>query len=246
MKKVFLKIRTELDQEQRNGQKGLDVLFSYKEDEGCINVMQYEDAVIQNVVAGKTDQWEWAYKQWKRAIQSVDLNYVSVLVMHILDELYRELDKNIVLSENYQKVNVYKEIRNMTEPEMVRVLGERFGAITAEIDQKKCTATENTIIKAKSYIDTHLEEDLGVEMLASYVFLNRSYFSREFKAYTGIGVMDYIIQKRMEKACELIKLKKYNAEKIAELVGYTDVKYFQRSFKKYTGYTIREYRNLNR
>ena len=136
------------------------------------------------------------------------------------------------------------EIRNLKGKELICRTGEILENITLSIARKKSTASHDVVARAKEYINQHLAEDFGVETLAAHAYLNRTYFSKEFKNQTGVSVMDYIIQRRMERATELIKEGQLSTEKIAGLVGYRDVKYFQRSFKKFIGYTVREYRNL--
>lgn len=109
---------------------------------------------------------------------------------------------------------------------------------------RELLSIENTIERAKAYIQKHISEDLSVEKIAESCYLSRSHFAREFKRCTGDSVMDYVIQKRMELAVSLMKQGEKSQKKIASSVGYSDLKYFQRSFKKHTGCTVKEYQRL--
>ncbi len=100
------------------------------------------------------------------------------------------------------------------------------------------------ILRAKQYIEDHLAENFSIEDIAKSVFLSSSYFSREFKSHTGQNVIDYIIDRRMKRAMELLREGKYNANEISAMVGYADSKYFYRSFKKHTGFTVRQYQKM--
>ena len=55
------------------------------------------------------------------------------------------------------------------------------------------------------YIAQHLEEDLSVDALAKRFFLSRYYLMHRFKAVTGYSVHQYISQKRLLRAGELIR-----------------------------------------
>ncbi|MFE4200473.1 AraC family transcriptional regulator [Aneurinibacillus aneurinilyticus] len=56
------------------------------------------------------------------------------------------------------------------------------------------------IYKMKLYIKRNLAEELTLESLAELVHLHPQYVSRLFKQRTGLTLMDYIIQIRLEKA----------------------------------------------
>lgn len=250
VKSTFMKIRTELEERDREEGKSIQTLFSYQEDPECIKVLQEEAGIIELISGageGKKEKLKQACRQWRRMILKVNPEYVPLLARHVLDELFRRLDKEgICLEGDYEKSKVYQCLSSLQGEELITKVGELLSGIMEKIEKKKSTVTEDVIARAKEYIEVHLAEDFGVEELAAYVYLNRSYLSREFKNATGVSVMEYIIQRRMEKAMELIRQGKLSTEKIAKQVGYTDVKYFQRSFKKYTGHTIREYRSLLR
>ena len=55
------------------------------------------------------------------------------------------------------------------------------------------------------YIVHHLDEDLSVDMLAKRFYLSRYYLMHRFKAVTGYTVHQYISQKRLLLAGEMIR-----------------------------------------
>ena len=247
VKKVFCKIKQELDSVGEKYGKNMTALLSYREDDSCIKVMNAEKWVAEALLGGNESEFAKKSWQWRMAIQEVKKEYVPLLVISIIDDCYDRMNQSgIVLEGHLKKENILRRIGTVTSDvlleEMKGILKELFEGIK----YKKSTAKESVIYKAKCYIEDHLSENLGVDELADYVYLNRSYFSREFKAETGETVADYILRRRMEKAIELIKKGGTSTEKMADILGYTDVKYFQKVFKRYTGYTVREYRNLMR
>lgn len=88
----------------------------------------------------------------------------------------------------------------------------------------------------KKYIDDHLSEPISNQILSKIFGLVPSYISTIFKSHTDIILSEYIINKRMEKAKQLL-LSDNNllAKDVARLVGYNDPLYFSKVFKKRTG-----------
>jgi two-component system response regulator YesN len=54
--------------------------------------------------------------------------------------------------------------------------------------------------------------------------------------------VDYVTQRKMERAARILTTSPAKIADIAAMVGYEDVKYFGQMFKKHTGKTPSEYR----
>ncbi|HEX9957900.1 MAG TPA: AraC family transcriptional regulator, partial [Fibrella sp.] len=93
-----------------------------------------------------------------------------------------------------------------------------------------------------NYIHTHLSEKITVEQLAALQQLNADYFSRRFQRLLGIRPIDYIINKRLERAQLLMTTSSLPLQVIAEQVGITDIYYFSRLFKRRFGIPPGQYR----
>lgn len=93
------------------------------------------------------------------------------------------------------------------------------------------------------YISEHLDGDLTLCTLSEKLHLNASYLSRRFKELTGRTLTEVILEKRMEKACELLQNTSVRISEIAGLVGYETTANFSRVFKKTMKQTPREYRD---
>ncbi|MCD8218667.1 MAG: helix-turn-helix transcriptional regulator, partial [Clostridiales bacterium] len=81
---------------------------------------------------------------------------------------------------------------------------------------------------------------------AESFFVSPNYFSRLFKRTTGMGCNEYIVSKRIEKACLLLETTNFNTGKIALMVGYNDTNYFSMTFKKHCGVSPTSYRRERR
>lgn len=80
------------------------------------------------------------------------------------------------------------------------------------------------------YISDHLQEDLSVESISKKFFLSRYYLMRRFKDVTGYTLHQYIRQKRILRAGELLRAGT-PVMKAAEQVGYTEYSTFLRAFQ---------------
>ena len=82
------------------------------------------------------------------------------------------------------------------------------------------------------YIDAHLTEKLTLNQVAEYIALSPNYFSSLWKKELKIGFVDYIAEKRIEKAVELFRTTDLRTHEVAEKTGFVDDSYFSKTFKK--------------
>ncbi|MDR9825869.1 AraC family transcriptional regulator [Vibrio sp. FNV 38] len=93
------------------------------------------------------------------------------------------------------------------------------------------------------YIDENLPNQLQEEALAEKCHYSVTYFSKLFSKSMGVSFKDYLINKRISLAKEmLIEDKSAKIAVVAYQCGYKDVSYFSRIFKKRTGLTPAIYR----
>jgi AraC-like DNA-binding protein len=100
--------------------------------------------------------------------------------------------------------------------------------------------------EALNYIEQNFHNDISVEDIADNCGLNRSYFGKIFKESTGRTPQEFLLNYRMTKAAELLKLTKLSVGDISNAVGYDNPLHFSRAFKNVFGISPREWRNQNR
>ena len=84
-------------------------------------------------------------------------------------------------------------------------------------------------------IESKIQNPPTLGELASLSGLSRTYFSYVFKEVTGMGLQDYLIQTRLNKAKDLLGDINLEIKEIAHEVGFVDPNHFCRSFKKMMG-----------
>ena len=110
--------------------------------------------------------------------------------------------------------------------------------------QSKIEMEDNRIAKTVLYIRKHLNEAIELEKLAEISCLSKDHFIRLFKKELGTTPLQYINQKKIEKAQLLLITEELAVKEIAFQLAFEDYSYFNRLFKKITGVTPQEYRRL--
>ena len=84
--------------------------------------------------------------------------------------------------------------------------------------------------------------DFSNDQIASTIGLSNGYLRQLFKQETGQTLNDYIIESRIQRACELLVHTSQTGREIASATGFNDARYFYTLFKKRTGQTTDQYR----
>jgi two-component system response regulator YesN len=103
--------------------------------------------------------------------------------------------------------------------------------------------TLSVIEKVKRYISLHIGDNPGREDLANYVYLNPDYLTRLFKKQTGMTLIGYLQNVRIQYAKDLLMKTDLSVSKIAAQFGYSNFSHFTRAFKEITGVSPTEFKN---
>jgi len=98
------------------------------------------------------------------------------------------------------------------------------------------------VLIAKEYMDENFGSGITVAEAAQYVFLSQGYFTRAFRDEIGMSPMNYLMQRRISKACELLKNNDMKVSSIALQSGFSSAQRFNVAFRKQMGMTPVQYR----
>ena len=100
-------------------------------------------------------------------------------------------------------------------------------------------------VQVREVIELHLYSNLKLEQLAKLCNLSLSTFKREFRKEFDNSPTNYINDKRLEKAKELLSITNLPIGEIAYETGFQDSLYFTRLFKNKIGIPPSTYRTEN-
>ena len=86
------------------------------------------------------------------------------------------------------------------------------------------------------YLDAHLTEDISIDDLAERFYLSRFHMMRRFKEETGTTIHNYISERRLLLARDLIS-QGYGATDACYQCGYRSYASFSRAYGKLFGMT---------
>lgn len=108
--------------------------------------------------------------------------------------------------------------------------------------QKKPILSKS-IVLCTEYIYNHIHDRITVEDLADFTELSPSYLSRLFKKELGISISDYIREKKIEKAQNLLKYSDFSLIEISNYLSFSSQSHFIQVFEKAAGLTPKKYRD---
>lgn len=118
-----------------------------------------------------------------------------------------------------------------------------------ELSMKNMIKADDISVKSKcdkivSYVEENYQNyDLNVNHIADKLEVTPNWLSKYFKDKMGLGLSEYILKYRIEKAKELLN-PEYSIASVAQMCGFTTDGIFRRAFKKYEGITPTQYRQL--
>lgn len=95
---------------------------------------------------------------------------------------------------------------------------------------------------AKRFIHQNYDKQIGVDDVAKACGLSKQYLQRVFKREKDTSIISYIVKYRIQQACRYLLNTDYSVAKVAQLVGFNDLKYFYIKFKKIVGVTPIQYK----
>lgn len=101
---------------------------------------------------------------------------------------------------------------------------------------------ENALTRVINYCIQNYENDISLADVAENCYLESKYVSKLFTKSIGVTFTDFINERRIAKACQMLSENKKNIINIAFECGFKNQSTFNLVFKKHMGVTPRQYR----
>ena len=200
---------------------------------------------ITTYVADKQLPWEYVW-----------LEFDGLRVKSLLDTIGLSLDKPVYHARN-------KSLREDMANEMLYISRHKdespfhlIGHLYLVLDYLLRSAADEQlehgsklrefyIHEALTYIEHNFQNEITIEDIAGVCGLNRTYFGKIFKEALGKTPQEFLLNYRMLKAAELLKLTSLSIGDVGLAVGYANQMHFSRAFKNNYGISPREWRYQN-
>ena len=123
----------------------------------------------------------------------------------------------------------------------LQILMVEMSGCEYEFEETKDSISSIHFAEILHYIDTHLA-DVSLAALAKQYGYHPDYISRRIKKMTGYTYKDYLLNKRIEQVCLLLRNSDLPISEIINQCGFSNESYFYKKFKQITGMTPKIYR----
>ena len=112
--------------------------------------------------------------------------------------------------------------------------------------RKKETALNRHVEECKKAVIARRFEQISIDELAESVGISKEYLQKLFKQYEGIPITEYIIDKKLEAALNMLVFSDRKISEIADHLHFGSVAHFSLVFKRKMGQSPKEYRSEHR
>ncbi len=130
------------------------------------------------------------------------------------------------------------KVHQMAEKMVITFL-EESGIIIEQREFSPC------VTRAIRYINRHLSAKLSMEEILEHTYVSKSTLTKHFKKELSMSVHDYIFDRILFEAGQLLARSRQSVQEISEKFGFSDQFYFSKCFRKKYYMSPREYRKTH-
>ena len=128
-----------------------------------------------------------------------------------------------------------------TSTNRIALKSEAFSLLSSVILLFSREKVPENIRLAVDTIRNNIHDELRISELAAACGMSESTFRREFHRYALISPKQYILDRKISKAKQMLRSGDYPIKEICLILGFYDDAYFSKLFKKATGLTPMQY-----
>jgi two-component system response regulator YesN len=218
---------------------------------------------LKTAFSDKEQENELLFEKYKKLIEESDMDTFFGIV---IEDIRNKKDLNRETLENYI-VNILQLLSSrllfmniqanaLFHKEIILTLKKASGSVNGTLqlleefkikmnllsDRKK---QESKIInEIKAYINTNIESKLTRKEIADKVFLSPDYLTKLFRKETGLTLIEYVTEEKINAAKRMIIQEKMQIGEVAGRLGYENFSYFSEIFRKKTGMLPSEYKRM--
>lgn len=180
------------------------------------------------------------FRQWQdKPIEEQEILHLAKTILH-------DLEETGAAGTVFFHTFIHDICLRQSQAEML----ERFYILMETLVKNRhpdeFSSSTDKIMRAKTWIDSHLSGEISLGRLAAEVYLSPTYLSKLFKQVEGTSFSEYVLARRVERAKELLLGTLDSIESVAAQCGYDKPNSFWRIFKQKEGLSPAYYRANNK
>jgi len=128
--------------------------------------------------------------------------------------------------------------RSIIRAKYIRNIDEGITGIKITTKDEKFLNDINKLI-----LDNYSDPEFNIDKLVDTSYVGRTVFYSKIKSLTGLSPIDFLRQKRLHIAAQLLLETDYNISEVAIMTGFNDVKNFSKRFKEIFHCTPSQYKD---
>ena len=173
------------------------------------------------------------------------MNEVRKMIhFHTMDDGSIKPHMELLMNEYYNYDADSDEMLHHYFCQMMRLLTRLSRGVNRNVPGKKSNASVNSVVyRVIKHIDKEHRNIESVKQIAEKLSYSEYYLSHVFKEKMGVTLKEYLMQRKILAATELLKNTSMRIEEISEHLHFASAHTFRQAFKRYTGMNASEYRN---
>lgn len=213
--------------------------------------MQYPDEDLFNTLIVEIKACNWKqfrmdfdnlFQLWKK--DEISIYRIETVLHKIIESLYKAgaISESIAFNEYAVDCIYYSNDYQEIYDSMLRLFDENF----LKKDTKKDSNSTELFESICFLIENNPESNISLQEVSDRFAVSQPYIRKIFKNNTGMTYNEYVIQKKMKIAKELISLNPdILIKNVADAIGFEQM-YFSTIFNKYVGMSPSQYKILLR
>lgn len=192
--------------------------------------------------AAKDNPWSYMWIGFNGVKAETYLNYANLNEENLIFEYSKDSTLKDYISEMLK-------LNEMDYSNELKIEGLLYFFMSKLVETRKDVFSQKAYKSAELYLEKSIEfiennysNNIKINDIATYIGINRSYLTHIFKKNINISPQDFLVNYKIDKACNLLQNTDLSIKVVAKSIGYSDPLTFSKIFKKVKDLSPKNYR----